>query len=156
SVPNTGGQTFALEVQDRRGPDHLAGRAAAVAAFDQAERKERLKAGKPLSRLPRQVDVDWTMRPVPVELGASREQLLQALPALPSVAKQNIPDGLRVTFTGSPSRNAGHVLRQLLIRWDASGRVGEVRARYEDGPAAANGNGVQGLLGAFRKRCGAA
>jgi hypothetical protein len=57
-------------------------------------------------------------------------------------------------FTGNPPRPTTHILRQLVIRWDVSGKVGEIQARYEDG-ANTNGDWVQGMLNAFRKQGGA-
>lgn len=149
-LPNAGDHAFQLQVQDRRGPEQLAARQAAALAFDRAERQARLKAGKPQLRLPRQVAVEWTMHPQPVELGMTRDQVLQALPGGASVLKQETPGEVRVTFTAAPAKSATHVLRQLFIRFSATGKVTEVRARYADGPAGT----AQGLLSVYRKNGG--
>ena len=155
-LPNGGETSFTLDIEDRHGADQLARHAEAVAAFDRAERQARLKDGKPLARLPRQVEVAWTTQAVPVTLGMTRQQVLQVLPSVTGVVRQEMPGGMRVLFTGSPARNATHVLRELFLRWDDAGKLAEVRARYEDGPASAGGAWFAAVLNAFRKSGGAA
>lgn len=147
SLPGAGSRALELEVRDRRGPDQMGQRAAAVAAFDQAERKARLSAGQPLLRLPRHLDIEGSPRPVPVGLGMTRDQLNQALPKGGSVFRHDLADGVRVVFAGDPPAGATQVLRELIVRLGPGGRVAEVRGRYE-------GAGVGTLFNSLKKQGG--
>lgn len=156
-LPHLVGEALALEATDTTGPAGLARRAAAVAAADRAERLARLKAGRPVARLPRRLEVGWATPPAYVQLGMTRAEVLAALPKGQSVLKQDYPGLLSVLFTGEPPKSAARVTRQLLIRFDESGRVAEVRARYQDGPAAAGtGRWSHELLAGLIRQCGAA
>ncbi|HZT79941.1 MAG TPA: hypothetical protein VFA26_06965, partial [Gemmataceae bacterium] len=156
-LPHAAGEPFELEAQDRHLPAELAARVEAAAAFDRAERQARRRAGKPLARLPRHLDVGWSAGAGRVELGMTRQQARAALPRGQSVLKLALPDGLNVLFTGEPPRGARHVVRQAFLRFDGSGRLAEVRVRHGDGPASKGvGKWAQDLLAGLQKQCGAA
>jgi hypothetical protein len=125
-LPYETSQPVEMEISDRQGREHLAEREAAARAFDCRERQQRLKAGKPIQRIARNLEQ--------IELGMTRGQVLQVLPPGRSVLKRDIPGGLTVTFTGEATPSDSYLVRQMFIRFDA-GRVVELRARYVDGPA---------------------
>jgi hypothetical protein len=156
-LPHVSGQPFAFEASDRRGPTALAERAQAAAAGDRAERKARLEAGKPLTRIPRQLEVGWTSTPRAISLGMTREQVLEALPRGQSVVKTNTPDAIKVLFTGEPRKNVVRVPRQAVIRFGPDKRVAEIRVRYFDGPASSSTSGwTQEQLAGLLRQSGAA
>ncbi len=150
------GQAVILEVEDRQGPEALAQRDVAAAAFDRAERQARLAAGKPLTRIPRHLGLSWATPHPRVQLGMSRDQVQEVLPRGQAVRKLDLPNGLNVVFTGNPSKSAVHAVRQLFVRFDDSGRVVEVRARYADGPAATSvGQWTRDLISGWQQSSGA-
>jgi hypothetical protein len=116
------------------------------ASFDLAERKARIDAGKPLTRLPRQLE--------DVRLGQTKEQALSALPRRDSVLKQTFADGTGVTLAGEGSKSAEVLARQVLFRLDAAGKVAEVRVRYEAGPAAKPNEWPAAFLASWKKNAG--
>ncbi|HEY1861812.1 MAG TPA: hypothetical protein VGG61_15740, partial [Gemmataceae bacterium] len=119
-LPNVDEAPTDLVVQNERA-DKDATAATGGTSFDQAERKARIAAGKPLTRLPRSLEG--------VQLGQTKEQALAALPQSQSVIKQPIPDGVSVTINTDAPKNATSQAKHLLIRLDATGKVAEVRAR---------------------------
>jgi hypothetical protein len=151
-LPYAAGQPPEFIVADRRGPGQADERVAAVAAKDDVERRERLAAGKPLVRLPRHVEVEG------IQLGTARDEVAQWLPRGQAVLKQEYPGMIGITWAGEASQRATHVARQMFLRFDASGRLAEVRVRYQDGPASRNAAGgwATALLNGYRKQCGAA
>ena len=118
------------------------------AAFDLEERKARLAAGKPLTLLPRHLDYEGA------RLGATKAQVLQALPWGENILRQNVGDATLLTFTGEAPQKAVHVARQWFLRCDKDGKVIELRVRY--GAGTVNGNWSQALLDGLKKRCGCA
>jgi len=145
--PYANGEALELEAEDVSGTD-AARRAADAAALDRQERKARLAAGSPLTRLPSFLDYEG------VRLGSSRAQVEQALPRGESVVKRNVAGGILVTLTGEAPKGSPHVARQSFVRFDADGKVIELRTRYGEG--AAGGNWSQALLNGLKRRCGAA
>lgn len=143
--PYADGQALELEAEDLSGTDP-ARRAAAASAFDRQERKARLAAGAPLTRLPRHLDYEG------VRLGRGRTQVLEALPVGESVVKQNVPGGVLVALTGEAPKGAPYVARQSFIRFDGEGKAVELRTRYGEG--AAGGNWGQALLNGLKQHCG--
>jgi hypothetical protein len=141
-------QPVEFEIADRQGPAS-AERETAAAALERREREQRLKMGKPLVRIARYLE------PMQIELGMRRSQVLQLLPPGQAVVKREIPGGLAITFRGEPVRTDPFVLRQMFIRFDNSGRVVEMRARYLDGPDAGQGRWMTDLLTKIKKRAGA-
>jgi hypothetical protein len=156
-LPHVAGQPFTFEATDRRGPGALAARAKAAVALDRAERKARLAAGKPHTRVPRQIEVGWSLSPAQVSLGMTSEQVVAALPRGQSVIKTSSPDVVKVLFTGEPRKNAVRVPRQAFIRFGPDKRVAEIRVRYFDGPASAGtARWTQEQLAGLLRQCGAA
>jgi hypothetical protein len=145
-LPYEPAQPVQFEAVDLHDAGQMAQREADAATFDLAERRARFQAGKPLQRLPRDLEQ--------FELGMTRSQITQALPTGQAILKRPIAGGLAVTFTGEPADGQVDVLRQLMFRFDAADRAVELRARYQDGPAVRKGDGE--LLAAIRKRGGAA
>jgi hypothetical protein len=147
-LPFAGSRLAELEVQDIQGPDHLKARLARATDLDRSGRTARIDAGKPLSRIPRQLEQ--------VQLGMTREQVQLLLPSGRAVLKQEMPDGLTVTFNGEPAREATYVARQLFVRFDKLGKAVEVRARYFDGPGSRSSAAwMAEQLASLKKRCGA-
>lgn len=136
-----------LEITEQQGREHLAERESAARAQDRKEREQRLKAGKPLVRIARNLEQ--------IELGMPRSQVLQLLPRGRAALKQDIPGGFTVTFTGDPAPTDSYLVRQMFIRFDDAERVVELRARYVDGPAGERTAWMADLLKKLTKRAGA-
>jgi hypothetical protein len=135
-----------FEAEDRAN-DKDPSRATEVHVVDQAERRTRIKAGKPLTRLPRQLEWDQ------VKLGVTRDEALKALPNEgKAVLKRDLADAVVFTFGTDAAKSAALVARQLVLRFDKAGKVVEMRARYENGPA---GKGFKDLLAGLQKKGGA-
>ena len=124
--PYIAGQQLEFTVRHRAGSEKLDERAAQVSALDQAERTARINSGKPLVRLPRYLELEQ------IGLGMSLDQVMPALPVGQAIIKQNIPEGISVTFAGK--------LPHDLNMW--SGRCfsasmprtpGQIRFRYAAG-----------------------
>jgi hypothetical protein len=122
-----------LVVADARGPAALAERAEAAARFDREHRAERLKAGKSLTRLARSFAALNDLPFEAVALGASRAEVLAALPRSQSIRHKALADGVSLLFTGEPGTKV--VARQLFVRFGPDDRVAEVRVRFQDSPA---------------------
>ncbi|TMQ32584.1 MAG: hypothetical protein E6K70_17775 [Planctomycetota bacterium] len=147
-LPYEATQPVRFEASDIQPADRIGKREGSVGESDREERKARLQAGKPILRVPRQLEQ--------VELGMTRAQILELLPGGRSVVKSDIPDGLSVTFAGEASREDKYITRQLLVRFDRNGRATEIRARYVAGPGAGQGNAWTNLLlNTVRKTAGA-
>jgi hypothetical protein len=139
-----------LEVADRHAAENLPARAAAAVAFDRAERQARFATGSLLTRLPRSSGLDT------IQLGMERTAVEQLLPGGKAVLNGRLPDGFMLTFPGEPVRGATFVLRQLFLRFDAAGRLAEMRARYQDtSPANGPARGLSQLLAGLKKGGGA-
>jgi hypothetical protein len=129
-LPYEEGQPIRFEVTDNQGPQAFALRAAKAASQDESERTGRLQAGKPLQNIRRHLEQ--------FDLGMSRTQALSFLPTGAAVLKQDIANGISVTFTGDPSSTAASIIRQIFLLNDSANRLSEIRVRYVDGPAADN------------------
>jgi hypothetical protein len=116
-------------------------------SFDIAERKARIASGKPVTRLPRQLEG--------VRLGLTKEQALSALPRGASVLKLAFADGAGIAFVGDAPKSAEVFARQIQFRLDAAGKVAEVRVRYEAGPAVKPNAWPSGFLASWKKTGGA-
>jgi hypothetical protein len=136
-----------LQVSDRQGNQNLNERIAEALKFDNHERSERLAAGKPDERLPRQIEM--------FDLGMSKAQVMSLIPAGKTVLKRDMPDGIVITLAGEPAPNEAHVPRQIFVRFGEGDKVTEIRARYEPGPAAKN-SWAKDIVTDWNKRAGAA
>jgi hypothetical protein len=148
-LPHDTAAPVELEATDRHTREDLPRLAADAVALDRAERRARFAAGKLLTRLPRGLDVDA------IQLGMTRAEVEPLIPGGKAVATGRTPDGLFVTFAGDPVRGATYVTRQLFLRFDGSGRLVEVRARYQDTTSGNPPRGQKDLLAALKKRGGA-
>jgi hypothetical protein len=115
--------------EDVRGGDP-ATRLREAEAFDQAQRKGRLDAGKPLARLPR-----WQHLPG-VTLGLTRAQALDALPKKASVRRLDLGADVSLVFNDDPPKDAPFAARQVFLRFGPDDRLAEIRVRYQEIPAA--------------------
>lgn len=139
-----------LIAEDSRGPSALKERAEAAAKLDRQERKERIAAGKPRTRLSRSVAL--TEHGIDnLRLGMTRQQVQAELPASRSIRLLLIEGGVSVLFLNEPQPTASHWPRQLLIRFGADDRVAEIRVRYQDGQHAP-GKSKLGLLETINKK----
>jgi hypothetical protein len=115
---------------DRRTGSAAAKRLETVAAFDQAQRDARIKAGNPLRRLDR-----WLYER-DVFLGMSKSDALLRLPKSQKKYRQtNTADGVSLLFLESPDQAAPYSPRQMWVRFGPGDRVAEIRVRYVEGPA---------------------
>jgi hypothetical protein len=146
-LPNVEEAPSDLVVQNERA-DKDATAATGGTTFDQAERKARIASGKPLTRLPRILEG--------VQLGQTKDQALAALPQGQSILKLPIADGLSVTINTDAPKTATSQAKHLLIRFDAAGKVAEIRARYQAGPASKPGEWPGSVLARWKKYGGAA
>jgi hypothetical protein len=147
-LPHASAEAPELEIADRQPPENLPQRAARAVEFDRAERKARFAAGKLVTRLPRAVD------PNAFQLGMSRDAVLRALPSGKGILRQNLADGVVVTWAGEPPRGVLYMVRQLFARFDAAGRLAEIRVRYQDTSPPGSNKGLKDLLAGLRKRGG--
>jgi hypothetical protein len=147
-LPYENGVSIELLVSDRQGDQNLNDRIAEVVKFDNHERSERLAAGKPNERLPRQIEM--------FELGMTKAQVMSLIPGGKTALKREISGGIVVTLAGEPGPSETHVPRQLFVRFGEGDKVVELRARYEAGPAAKASTWMRDLLAAWSKRAGAA
>jgi hypothetical protein len=131
-----------LVIEDARGPAGLKGRAEAARRFDLKERRERLAAGTPWLRLRRAVTLVNEPASPGLRLGATRHDVLAALPASSTVRQGTLPGGVTFLLLANPPEAAAYWGRQVFVRFGQDGRVAEVRVRYEDGPA---GNSTRAL-----------
>jgi hypothetical protein len=103
--------------------------ARAAEASDQAQRKARWEAGKPLGWLPRSRELPE------VQLGMTKKQVLDNLPRKASITRQNLGGDLTLLFRDGPAADATFFVRQMFLRFAADGRLAEIRVRYQEGPA---------------------
>ena len=113
-----------LTAENRPGAD-----ARVTEAFDQAQRKARWEAGKPLSWLPRSREL------LEVQLGMTKKQVLDNLPRKASITRQNLGDDLTLLFRDGPAADATYFVRQMFLRFAPDNRLAEIRVRYQEGPA---------------------
>jgi hypothetical protein len=104
-----------LVAEDSRGPSALKERAEAADKLDRRERRDRIAARKPRTRLSRSLTLSEhgidNLR-----LGMTRQQVQAALPASRSIRLLLIESGVSVLFLNEPPPTATHWPRQLLIR----------------------------------------
>jgi hypothetical protein len=156
-VPHVSGQPFTFEARDRRGPESLAARTTAAATLDRTERKARIEARRPQTRISRRLDIGWSTTAGFVQLGMTREQVLQALPRGQSILKLTAPGLLNVILTGEPPRTATRATRQAVIRFGPDDRVAEIRVRTFDGPdATSTSRWTQEMYAGLLRSAGAA
>jgi hypothetical protein len=144
-LPNSENLPVELVVENR--PDKEGISLAKDASLDIEERKARIKAEKPLVRLPREME--------DVGLGQSKEQVLTAHSESANTLKKDFPGGFLLVFPGVPLKEARSVLRQILVRLDGQGKAAEVSCRYERGPGANPGSWDSDLLKRWKKLGGA-
>lgn len=145
-LPYPGAETVTLDILDAR-PDQV--RDAGALDLDREERKARLAAGKPLVRLSRSVG------PLLLQLGMSREQVLQSLPSGRGVYTRDMSGGVLTTLTVEPAKGATITPRQVLVRFAPDGKAGEVRVRFQDVAGQGRPRGTKDLLDGLTKRHGA-
>ncbi len=139
-----------LIAEDSRGASALKERAEAAANLDRQQRRERIVAGKPRTRLSRSLSL--TEHGIDnLRLGMTREQVQAALPTSRSIRLRLVEGGVSVLFLNEPPPTATYWPRQLVIRFGAGDRVAEIRVRYQDGPAAPGKNNP-GLLDTIKKK----
>ncbi len=146
-LPYENGLPVQLQIADRQGPEQVAEREANAVRLHRQERLDRLRAGKPLLRVWRRLEG--------VELGMDRNQVSRALPTGRAVLKRDIPGGLMVTFNGEPGPSDTYAMRQFFIRFDNTGHVAELRARYVGTPAAKGATWMDTPLKSIKADCGA-
>jgi hypothetical protein len=116
-----------LTAENRPSPDGADARAAE--AFDQARRKARWEAGKPLRWLPRSRELPE------IQLGMTKKQVLDNLPRKASIIQQNLGGDLSLLFRDAPAPEATFFVRQMFLRFAPDDRLAEIRVRYQEGPA---------------------
>jgi hypothetical protein len=137
-------------VADNTPPVDEAALAQRVETFDRKERLTRLADGRPLIRIPRQLEYGE------FELGTKRSKAADVFRRAAHFRLLNRADLLMATFDGEADPKAPFVARECFIRSDAEERIVEIRVRYQDrpgGPSTASWAGA--LLGAWKARCGA-
>jgi len=147
-LPYEAGQPARLDVSDRQPAESSAEREATAAALERTERVNRMKGGRTVARLPRQLEQ--------FDLGATPAQIAEFLPTGQAVLKRETPGMLMVTFTGEPGRDDKYVTRQLFVRFDRNDRAAEIRLRYASGNGQVNASQwMAEILNGFKKRAGA-
>src|SRR5262249_47030971 len=133
-VPNSDSRGYEFEASNRH-----ASTSAAVSTFDLDQRKTRFEAGKHWTFLPR------ALEPVAVALGMTRAE---ASKYLPRATRESF--GLRHIFPSDPDFRGSILPRQILVRFNADGRVGELRLLLIDNSA----TGTPDLLARLREKYG--
>jgi hypothetical protein len=119
----------------------------AAEAYDQAQRKTRLEAGKPLHWLPRSQQLPE------IQLGMTKKQVLENLPRRASIDQQNLKGDLSLVFHEEPAPDATYFVRQMFLRFGPDDRMAEIRARYQEGPGKSDGRHAS-LLASLKKTGG--
>ncbi len=142
-------QTVEAVHRDRRELAQAAERRSAVSALGEAERRQRLEAGKPIQRLARKLEQ--------LPLGTDRATILKYLPQGQSVFKRDLPDGILVANNTTPGKDQTHLVRQIVVRFDSKDRLFWVRAQYEGvaGKTKKDSAWAQQLLNSWRTQGGA-
>jgi hypothetical protein len=123
-----------LVAEDRRGSDKLEERLEAAVRRDREERKARLAAGKPITRLPRGFEIlNERVSLERLRLGQPRAEAEAALPRGTAVRRRPIPGGGSLLFRTNPPPTATYWARQLIVRFEED-RVAEIRVLYQEGP----------------------
>jgi hypothetical protein len=153
-LPSSGNVVAEFEARDTQPAEKVAERLAKAGEVDGRERAARFSANEPLTRIQRSVEAGWSVRPLNVELGMPRDQVRQTLPAGSGVVTREFAQGFSVSFTGEPARAPTFLSGQAILRFDAAGRLGEVRILYQSGPVAKTPWTKQ-LLAELKKATGA-
>jgi hypothetical protein len=147
-----------LVVEDARGGKDLVARAEAARQFDARERRERLAAGKPQTRLPRWLRVNSArsngLQAEGLHLGMTREETQATLPNSSALRRMPLKDGFNLLFTGEPPAETPYWARQMFIRFGPDDRVAEVRIRYQVGRGPALVEALQATAGAPEELAG--
>jgi hypothetical protein len=122
-----------LLIEDTRDASKLPERAAAAARRDESERKARLAAGKPDQRLARSPGDVNTFSLAGLKLGQPKAEAEAALPVGKSYRRKEVPHGLSVVILTTPTKGTPYWARQIVLRYDDSDRLAEVRLRYQTG-----------------------
>jgi hypothetical protein len=122
-------------------------RMAGVARRERAERRTRFQQHQLATRLGR----TWEK----VQLGMSRAEVDDALPAGKGISRRALPDGLALIFKGVPEEHAGYIPRELFVRFGPNQKVAEIRVRYTDAPGTERTAGIARLLADLRQTGGA-
>ncbi len=134
--------TLQLDVRDVSDP---ATRVARVKAFDDAQRRERIARGEPLSLIGRKLDR--------FTLGMSQEAFVAALPVSGQLVQRTIPEGVMAAWIGNSSVGADHLAREWFGRFQAN-RLVELRVRYADASGAKPGSAVKARLETYKSQLG--
>jgi hypothetical protein len=118
-----------LRAENVPGAESAETRHRAAEAYDKAERKGRLDAGKPLRWVPR-----WLQLP-DVQLGMTKKQVQDVLPHKNPGDVMNLGGDLSLFIRDAPAADATYYPWQMFLRFGSDGRLAEVRVRYADGPA---------------------
>jgi hypothetical protein len=132
-----------LVVSDLTPAAELAKRAETVRGKDLAERRERFVQKNTFAFVPRELEK--------VRLGMTEAAFLKVLPREKDTMRRKIDGGWAVTFL-KLSKKSPYVARDLAARFDASGRLAEVRVAYTNLP---DSQGVDALTDEWRKQAGA-
>ena len=133
-----------FRAENRPGPDPADGRVRAAQAFDLAQRKARLEAGRPLAWLPRSLQLPE------VRLGMTKKQVVDNLPRKDSIDQRNLGGDLTLVFRDDPPADAPYGVRQMFLRFGGDDRLSEIRVRYQEGPAKPDER-HKSLLGALKE-----
>jgi hypothetical protein len=115
--------------------------------FDQEERRARIKAGRPSTRLPRELEG--------LRLGQPKNEAVAALPQTSGLVTREIPVGLIATLAGDAPKTASSMVRQVILRFDEKDKLAEASIRYQRGPAANVATWSEALLKSWKKVGGA-
>ncbi len=136
-----------FRAENRPGSEAADARVQGAVAFDLAQRKARLDAGKPAAWLPRYLQLPE------VRLGMTLKQVRDSLPPRDSIEQHKLGGDLTLIFKEDPPADATYGVRQMFLRFGADERLVEIRARYQEGPAKPDEH-HKSLLGALKAACG--
>ncbi len=131
-----------FRAENRAGPDTADVHAAEV--FDLTQRKARLEAGRPLTWLPRFLQLPE------IRLGLTKKQVLDGLPRKDSIEQRNLDGDLTLIFRDDPPADAKYSVRQMFLRFGRDDRLTEIRVRYQEGPGKPDEH-HKSLLGALKE-----
>jgi hypothetical protein len=121
-----------LVIEDTRGKDRLADRAAAARKQDARDRQARLAANKPALRLPRSPGDVNGLSLEGLRLGQPKAEAEAALPTGPNYPRKDFTGGVSVIVRKSPVKGVPFWARQIILRYNARDQLAEVRVRYEE------------------------
>jgi hypothetical protein len=137
---------FAVSAVDQS-PEAQTEREKGASSLEAKDRQARLAAGKPIQQLDR-----WLQVPG-LTLGMSRADAMTVLPRADPWRQAKFGDSILLFHTAPPPNNVTSWPRQVIVRFDAKDRVGEIRALYTEGPAKADARNP-GLYESLRKTNG--